>query len=101
MAKEVHGPDYNPRTKDIDGDVLMRVVGGKRRERYWIADGAINSSSTPSLSHVRARSMSASLAIKPRQDSSQHCIPELQVSASVPRHSLSYIPSLCIIITLG
>jgi hypothetical protein len=30
MAKEVHGPEYNLRTKDIDGDVLMRVGGGKR-----------------------------------------------------------------------
>jgi hypothetical protein len=29
MAKEVHGSDYDLRTKDIDGDVLMRVRGGK------------------------------------------------------------------------
>ena len=41
IAKEVHGPDYDPRTEDIDGDVLMRVGGGKRHGRYWIADGAI------------------------------------------------------------
>jgi hypothetical protein len=32
MAKEVHGPDS--RTENIDGDVLMRVGGGKRHERY-------------------------------------------------------------------
>jgi hypothetical protein len=25
MAQEVHEPDYDPRTEDIDGDVLMRV----------------------------------------------------------------------------
>jgi hypothetical protein len=25
MAKEVHGPDYDPRIEGIDGDVLMRV----------------------------------------------------------------------------
>jgi hypothetical protein len=30
MAHEFHGLDYNPRTKDIDRDVLMRVGGGKR-----------------------------------------------------------------------
>jgi hypothetical protein len=24
MAHEVHAPDYDPRTEDIDGDVLMR-----------------------------------------------------------------------------
>jgi hypothetical protein len=25
MAQEVHGPDYDPRTEDIDRNVLMRV----------------------------------------------------------------------------
>jgi hypothetical protein len=52
MAQEVHGPDYDPRTEDINGDVLMRVGGGKMHGRYWIADGAIDSSSTPTLSQV-------------------------------------------------
>jgi hypothetical protein len=52
MAQEVHGPDYDPRTEDINGDVLMRVRGGKRHGRYWIADGAIDSSFTPTLAQV-------------------------------------------------
>jgi hypothetical protein len=94
MAQEVHGPEYDPRTEQIDPDVLMRVGGGKRHGRYWIADGAIDSSSTPTLSQVRARSMGSSLAIRPWQDSSQHRIQQLEVSASVTHHSLSYIPSL-------
>jgi hypothetical protein len=94
MAQEVHGPDYDPRTEDIDGDVLMRVRGGKRHGRYWIANEAIDSSSTPTLSQVRARSTSSSPAIRPRQDSSHHHIQQLQVSASITRYSLSYIPSL-------
>jgi hypothetical protein len=34
MAQEVHGPNYDPRTEDIDGDVLMRVGGGKRHGQY-------------------------------------------------------------------
>jgi hypothetical protein len=71
MAKEVHGPEYDPSTEQIDPDVLMRVGGGKRHGRYWIADGAIDSSSTPTLSQVRARSTGSSLAIRPRHDSSQ------------------------------
>jgi hypothetical protein len=66
MVKEVHGPDYDPRTDDIDIDVLMRVRGGKRHGRYWIADEKIDSSSTPTLSQVRARSTSASPTIGPR-----------------------------------
>ena len=94
MAQEVHGPDYDPSTEDIDRDVLMRVGGGKRHGRYWIADRAIDSSSTRTPSHVRARSTSSSPAIRPRQDSSHHHIQQLEVSASVTRHSLSYIPSL-------
>jgi hypothetical protein len=63
ITQEVHEPDYDSRTEDINGDVLMRVRGGKRHERYWIVDGAIDSSFTPTLSQVRARSMSSSLAI--------------------------------------
>jgi hypothetical protein len=77
MAKEVHGPDYDPRTEDIDGDVLMRVGGGKRYVRYWIADEAIDSSSTPTLSQVRARSTRASPGIRPRQDNSHHRIQQI------------------------
>jgi hypothetical protein len=65
MAQEVHGPKYDPRTKQIDPDVLMRVGGDKRHGRYWIADGAIDSSSTPTLSQVRVRSTGSSPAIRP------------------------------------
>jgi hypothetical protein len=50
MAQEVHGPDYDPRTEEVDLDVLMRVGGGKRHGWYWNVDGAIDSSSTPTLS---------------------------------------------------
>jgi hypothetical protein len=91
MAQEVHGLEYDPSTKQIDPDVLMRVGGGKRHGQYWIVDGAINSSSTPTLSQVRARSTGLSPAIRPRHDSSQLRIQQLEVSASVTRHSLSYI----------
>jgi hypothetical protein len=74
MAQEVHAPEYDPRTEEIDPDVLMRVGGGKRHGRYRIADGAIDSSSTPTLSQVRARSTGLSPAIRPQHDSSQHHI---------------------------
>jgi hypothetical protein len=94
MAQEVHGPEYDPSTEQIDPDVLMRVGGGKRHGRYWIADGAIDSSSTPTLSQVRAMSTGSSPAIRPRHDSSQHRIQQLEVSASVTHPYLSYIPSL-------
>jgi hypothetical protein len=82
MAREVHGPDFDPTTEDLDGEVIMRVGGGKKHGRYWIADGAIDSFSTPTLSHIRARSTSASPAIRPRQDTSQYRIQALQAGYS-------------------
>jgi hypothetical protein len=63
----------------------MRVGGDRRHGQYWIADEAIDSFSIPTLSQVRARSTSASPAIRSRQDSSHHRIQELHVSASMPR----------------
>jgi hypothetical protein len=83
MAREVHGPDYDPTTEDLDGEVVMRVGGGKKHGRYWIADGAIDSSSTPTLSQIRARSTSVSPTIRSRQDTSQYRIQALQVIISL------------------
>jgi hypothetical protein len=34
MAHQVHGPNYDPRTMDINGDVLVGVGGGKRHGQY-------------------------------------------------------------------
>jgi hypothetical protein len=79
MAREVHDPDYDLTTENLDGEVIMRVGGGKKHGRYWIADGAIDASSTPTLSQIRARSTSASPAIRPLQDTPQYRIQELQV----------------------
>jgi hypothetical protein len=72
MAQEVHGLDYDPSTEPIDPDVLMRVGGGKRHGRYWIADGAIDSSSTPTLSQVRARRLESSHTTSARQLIASH-----------------------------
>jgi hypothetical protein len=34
MAKEVYEPKYDSRTEGINGEVLMRVGGGKRHVWY-------------------------------------------------------------------
>jgi hypothetical protein len=34
MAQVVHGPDYDPRTEENDGEVLMRVGGGNMHGQY-------------------------------------------------------------------
>ena len=49
MAREVHGPQYDSSTEDLDGEVVMRVGGGKKHGWYWIGDSAIDSVATPSL----------------------------------------------------
>ena len=50
MAREVHGSEYDPSTEDLDGEVIMRVGGGKKHGWYWISDSTIDTASTPTLS---------------------------------------------------
>ena len=51
-VREVHGEDYNVRTEPIDAEAIMRLGGGKKHGRLWIADGAINSTTVPSLDAI-------------------------------------------------
>ncbi|TVU24809.1 hypothetical protein EJB05_27268 [Eragrostis curvula] len=39
MAREVHGPEWDPSTEDLDGKIIMRVGGGKKHGQYWIGHG--------------------------------------------------------------
>jgi len=69
MAKVVHGPDYDPSTQDFDGQVVMRVGGGKKHVRYWLGDGIIDTATTPSLSDPGKKH-----ELKPRHTTSaEHC----------------------------
>ncbi|GJM84644.1 hypothetical protein PR202_ga00333 [Eleusine coracana subsp. coracana] len=66
MAREVHGPEYDPSVENLDAEIVMRVGGGKKHGRYWICDSTIDTANTPSLSQIRARSTSSSPAIRSR-----------------------------------
>jgi hypothetical protein len=79
MARAIHGLEYDPSTQDPDGEVIMRVGGGKKHGRYWLGDSTLNTAATPTLSQIRARSTSASPAIRPRSDTAQHRMEALQV----------------------
>ena len=79
MARAVHGPEYDPSTQDLDGEVVMRVGGGKKHGRYWIGDSTLDTATTPTLSQIRARSTSSSPAIRPRPDTAQSRMEALQV----------------------
>ena len=64
--REIYGADYNMRTEPIDAEVIMRLGGGKKHGRLWIADGAIDSTTVPSLDAIRAQSTSSSQPIRTR-----------------------------------
>ena len=78
MGRQVHGPDWDSRTQPLDGEVIMRVGGGKKHG-YYIGDGLVDTASTPTLSQIRARSTANSPAIRPRLSASQLQVQELQV----------------------
>ena len=79
MAREVHGPEYDPTSEDLDGEVVMRLGGGKKHGRMWIADGTIDSTAVPDLSTIRARSTSESPAIRTRPTIAQQRVDVLEV----------------------
>ncbi|XP_025796497.1 uncharacterized protein LOC112885361 [Panicum hallii] len=85
MAREVHGQEYDPTQEDLDAEIVMKVGGGKKHGRYWICDGAIDSSSTPTLSQIKARQTSSSAGIRPRPDSSTSQVQALQAQLQEER----------------
>jgi hypothetical protein len=79
MAKQVHGPDYDPSAHDIEGEIVMRAGGGKKHGRYWLGDSTIDTATTPTLAQIRASSTSSSPAIRQRPTIAQQEITALQV----------------------
>jgi hypothetical protein len=57
----------------------MRIGGGKKHGWYYLGDGFIDMTSTPSLSQILSRSTDANIPIRPRPDTSQQRILSLQV----------------------
>jgi hypothetical protein len=78
-VREIHGEDYNVRTEPIDAEAIMRLGGGKKHGRLWIADGAIDPSTVRNLDAIRARSTSSSQAIRPRPTPALQQVEALQV----------------------
>lgn len=89
MARQIHGPDYDPTTQPLDGEAVMRAGGGKKKGRYWIGDSVLDTAATPTLSQIRARSTSSSPAIRPRPETALSQVASLQVF-SIP----FFVPSL-------
>jgi hypothetical protein len=78
-TRSLHGDDCDPSSQDFDLEVVMRIGGVKKHGRYYLGDGVIDVTSTPSLSKIRARSTDTSIPIRPRPDTLQQRIMSLQV----------------------
>ena len=50
VVRSLHGSDHDPSTQDFDGEAIMRAGQGKKYGRFWLGDGVIDTTSTPSLS---------------------------------------------------
>jgi hypothetical protein len=73
-ARSLHGDDYDPSSQDFDPEVVMRIGGGKKHGQYYLGDGVIDTTSTPSFSQIRAWSTDVSIPICPWPDTSQQRI---------------------------
>jgi hypothetical protein len=51
-VRSLHGDDYDPSSQDFDLEVVTRIGGGKKHGRYYLSDGVIDATSTPSLSQI-------------------------------------------------
>ena len=45
----VNGPEYDLSIQHLDGEVIMRVGGGKKHGRYWIGNNTLDIATTPTL----------------------------------------------------
>ncbi|TVU49105.1 hypothetical protein EJB05_00397, partial [Eragrostis curvula] len=65
-SKEVYGQDYDLRSHDLDGEVVTRAGKGKKHGQYYLGDSVIDTASTPTLSQIRARTVSGGPSIRER-----------------------------------
>jgi hypothetical protein len=49
-TRSLHGDNYDLSSQDFDPEVVMRIGGGKKHGWYYLGDGVIDVTSTPSLS---------------------------------------------------
>ena len=79
MGKVLHGDTWDPATVPLYGEAIMRVGGGKKHCRYWLADSVVDTASTPNLSQLRARTTDSTPPIRPRPETSVATMQALQV----------------------
>ena len=78
--RQVHGPDWDPSAHDLDRELIMKVGGGKKHGQYFIGEGTLDTTSTPTLSQIRARTTDSGLPIRPRQSVAELRVQKLEVN---------------------
>ncbi|CAN6343903.1 unnamed protein product, partial [Urochloa humidicola] len=83
MGKAKYGPDWDPAANPLDGEIIMRMGGGKQHGRYALGDSTLDTASTPTLSQIRARS--ANPDIRQRPTAAQSAMQALQAQLEEER----------------
>ena len=83
VGRALHGETWDPATAPLSGEDIMRVGGGKKHGRYWIANSLVDTASTPSLTQLRARTTDSTPPIRPRPETSIASVQLRQVSSDL------------------
>ena len=80
--RQRHGDDKDPTTEPLDPELVMRLGGGKQHGSYWMANSAIDPTTTPTLREIRKSNSSSSsgIPIAPRQPSTTQMYTQMEVS---------------------
>jgi len=95
MGKEKYGPDWDPSANPIDGDIVMRMGGGKKHGRYALGDSTLDPATTPTLSQIRAGS--ANPDIRQAPTAAHVLVQTLQVISVYSSLVYFYTALLCIL----
>jgi hypothetical protein len=66
MGRQIHGPEWDPIRGPFDGEMVMRIGGGKKHDHYYMGDSLLDTASTPTLAVVKEKDTGNAPPIRPR-----------------------------------
>ena len=79
IGKALHGDTWDSATAPLSGEAIMRAGGGKKHGRYWLGDSVVDTTRTPTLSQLRARTTDSTPPIHPPPETSVASMHAIQV----------------------
>lgn len=75
-----HGEDKDPTQEPLDTELVMRLGGGKQHGSYWMANSAIDPTTTPTLREIRrpGSSSSSDIPIALRRPSTAQMLTQME-----------------------